>query len=97
MITRCKFKCDSVAKVVRAAYETHEQSLSHGPGHTEVVHHPEGFTYNVQFSAVYNNSPENKKFWEWTPSGTLQFQSINADVFAPGKEYFLDISLAEKK
>lgn len=41
---------------------------------------------------------ENSKFWKWTPSGKLEFSSINAEAmaqFEPGKEYYVDITAAE--
>lgn len=39
---------------------------------------------------------ENSKFWKYTPSGKLELMWINPDVnFVPGKEYYLDITLAE--
>lgn len=40
--------------------------------------------------------PENKKFFQWTPSGHLEMGLINtADAlerFIPGDEYFLDFT-----
>ena len=58
-----------------------------------------GDSQEVKFGAVMKNSDEsceNSKFWKWTPSGTLEFQTINKDVkFEAGKEYYIDISLAE--
>jgi len=57
-----------------------------------------GDTQEVKFSPVMKNSDENcenSKFWKWTPSGSLEFSTINKDVkFVPGKEYYLDITLA---
>lgn len=51
-------------------------------------------SYDVQLQAVTDGSEENKKFWQYTPSGYLTFNSINADKFQVGKEYYIDISLA---
>jgi len=53
------------------------------------------FQWRYKFHAVYSNSPENKKFWEATPTGTLEFACMNqGPLFEPGKEYYLDINLA---
>lgn len=55
-----------------------------------------GDVQSVTFHAVTNGSEENKSFWKWTPAGVLTVQSINPNVdFTPGKEYYLDITLAE--
>lgn len=48
--------------------------------------------YTGRLRAVTSGSDENKKFFAYTPSGELFVQSINEDVFAPSKEYFIDIS-----
>lgn len=53
---------------------------------------------NVVLLPVYSNDPnsENKKFWDYTPSGKLEFTYINDAVkFEPGKEYVIDISEAK--
>lgn len=48
---------------------------------------------SVHLTPVVTGSPENQQFWQFTPSGDLRFNSLNANiVFVPGKEYFLDIS-----
>ena len=84
MTTRCKFKCDSVRKIV-----------NHWRGEND----PE-FTFDVEFSPVLANvgrdnaTDENKQFWKWTPSGKIQFTSINADRFQPGVDYYVDITPA---
>jgi hypothetical protein len=52
------------------------------------------FTWTYHFIAVYGNSEENKKFWQYTPSGSVDLSSINQDLFEVGKEYYLDFSPA---
>lgn len=50
------------------------------------------------FSAVVDGSPENKEFFKYTPSGTLQVHTINlavAERFETGKAYYIDLSPAE--
>jgi hypothetical protein len=46
--------------------------------------------------AVTDGSPENKAFWEATPSGELSVSTVKQDVFEVGTEYYLDITAAAK-
>lgn len=55
----------------------------------------EGFLYTAKFSAVYDNSPENKAFFDATPNGQLSVGTYKEDHFTVGKEYYLDITPAE--
>ena len=52
------------------------------------------FHFDAEFSAVTGGSEENNEFWAATPSGTLKVSTVKADVFEPGKDYYLDISPA---
>ena len=52
------------------------------------------FVYSAEFFVVHGDSPENKAFFEATPSGTLSLAVYKEDLFTPGKEYYLDISEA---
>ena len=50
-------------------------------------------SYEVLFQPVYGDSPENKRFWEATPSGELRLSGIKkpvADLYEVGKSYYLD-------
>ena len=53
---------------------------------------------SVSFEAVMKSDDgtcENSKFFKWTPSGILEFNTVNKNVkFEAGKEYYLDITLA---
>lgn len=54
----------------------------------------EGKHFNIVFSPVIDNNPENKIFWEATPNGRLEIGWVSKEVakqFIPGEEYFLDI------
>jgi hypothetical protein len=53
--------------------------------------------FTAEFQPVYSNDPdsENKKFWEFTPSGKLELGCINDQGFKAGKEYYIDITPAE--
>lgn len=48
---------------------------------------------NLTFSGVYGTSEENKKFFEWTPYGTLQIGTVNNQVLqsvvAQGEYYVI--------
>lgn len=54
-----------------------------------------GYLYGVKMSPVTSGSEENKKFFSASPSGQFILGCIHPDLFDPGKEYFIDISLAE--
>jgi hypothetical protein len=51
--------------------------------------------YEAEFNAVTDGSEENKKFFEWTPSGSLKIGVYREDIFQPGQDYYLDISEAK--
>lgn len=51
--------------------------------------------FNYKFYPVVEGSEENKKFFAFTPAGSLQFSSVNERSFEVGKEYYLDISIAK--
>lgn len=80
---RCKFTCVGVTK-----------RLNHWR-RVEVVQPDPEFLYEADFTAVVDGSPENKAFFSATPSGTLKVATYTEDVFAVGKAYYLDITLAE--
>lgn len=51
----------------------------------------------VELSAVYNGSEENKKYFKYTPNGRITLGILNpeaAAIFEPGKEYYVDFSAA---
>ena len=54
------------------------------------------FVYDAKFSVVYGDTEENKKFFAATPSGQLSVGGILSDQFEVGKEYYIDISEANK-
>ena len=54
----------------------------------------EKFVYTAKFSAVYDGSEENKKFFEYTPNGALSIGLYKEDLFVPGRDYYLDMSEA---
>lgn len=51
----------------------------------------------VELYPVSGETPENKLFFDSTPSGKLEFASVNKaaiDQFTPGKSYYVDITEA---
>jgi hypothetical protein len=58
-------------------------------------------TYGAKLKAspVYGNNPENKAFFEATPSGSLEFSCVRGEAVShlqPGDEIYIDISIAPK-
>lgn len=54
--------------------------------------------FHVKLNPVVSGSKENSEFYKYTPGGSLELQTINPDAAAQlevGKEYYLDISLAQ--
>ena len=57
-----------------------------------------GDTYTYTFSPVCSSEEgtENKRFWDATPCGAFEISGMTNDPeFEVGKEYYLDLSLAE--
>lgn len=53
--------------------------------------------FEVKFSPVYGDSPENKRFWDATPNGELRLGGLKrevANLYTVGCEYFLDTTPA---
>lgn len=51
------------------------------------------FLFTAKFSAVSDGTPENKAFFEYTPSGSLEIGMYKEDAFEVGKDYYLDVTL----
>lgn len=52
----------------------------------------------LKFAPVTGGSDENKRFYAWTPGGSLSLGVLNPEAwkeFELGKEYYLDFTLAE--
>lgn len=52
----------------------------------------------VKLNAVYGDSEENKKFFEATPSGSIELNTVKDEAaaqFEPGEEYFVTFEKAE--
>lgn len=75
---------------VRAKFKIDKiERVKNGAGEEELT--------TVQMSPVYGDSPENKQFFKWTPSGSITLGTINpaaARQFVEGKEYYVDFTPA---
>lgn len=54
----------------------------------------ERFLYAAKFNVIMDGSPENKAFFDATPSGDLVIATYKEDRFTPGKDYYVDIEEA---
>lgn len=55
----------------------------------------EGKATRVNLIAVYSGSPENDKFFEATPAGSIEMtikNEVAAQLFEQGKEYYVDFT-----
>ena len=61
---------------------------------TQTKQHDGKVVNTFKFMAVYGGqgaNEENKKFWEATPSGSVELSCVREEVkFEIGKEYYLD-------
>jgi hypothetical protein len=101
MAVRAKFRLNSYTTEMHTQYP-HTKPVEVGPGtvrHDPDYSRPEQVEKRtLNFTPVGDSSPENKSFWEWTPSGSLQLGCVNQEAwkrFEIGKEYYLDFTPAE--
>jgi hypothetical protein len=79
-MVRAKFMCSSVKKYKSTRWVDNKPV--------------EDFLYEYEFYPVTGTSEENHKFFASTPSGSLKMAAVSDDLFVPGKEYYLDFTLA---
>jgi hypothetical protein len=95
MSVRCKFKVDSINRIQSSKWVTDADGKNGKSVPVEMR--------SVKMSPVYgNNDPahENTKFWSATPSGSLEFNTVNleaAESLELGVEYYIDITPAAAK
>lgn len=75
--------------MVRAKFRVnkYETSLGGDKGQEELR--------TVHLSAVYDGSEENKKFFKWTPNGTISIGMLNQaawEQFPLGREVYVDFT-----
>lgn len=88
MTIRCKFKVDQINRIQSHKWVTDADGKNGKSVPVEMR--------SVKMSPVYSTEPghENKAFWEATPSGQLEFNTVNLDAVASlelGGEYYIDI------
>ena len=57
----------------------------------------EGGLKTASLQPVMGGSEENKEFFKWTPTGSIDLGAMNpvaADQFTPGKEFYVDFTAA---
>ncbi len=84
---RAKFKCYEITRMARTVYGQDGQPEKR-----------EGRT--IKLSPVYSDDPnaENRKFWEATPSGSIELAVINEAGYAPFEldhDYYVDFTHAD--
>lgn len=55
----------------------------------------ENQTHEAIFMPVTGGCKENEDFYKWTPGGELKLSVLKNQNFESGKDYYIDISLAE--
>lgn len=64
---------------------------------SQITEHENGLK-TVQLQAVVGGSPENEKFFKWTPSASISLGTLNPEAaaqFAVGKQFYVDFNAAE--
>lgn len=63
---------------------------------SSVEHTADGAT--VKLTPVVDGSEENRRFYRWTPSGSITLGIVNREAarqFEPGRSYYVDFAPAE--
>lgn len=89
MTIRAKFRCTSVEQSSAAPVEVQRYAPGGGEPTTRLA-----WPRTYRFMAMYDPSvPEDQRYAQSTPSGSLQMQVDNpAVVFEPGRDYYLDFT-----
>ena len=59
----------------------------------------EGGLKTANLAPVTGGSPENDKFFKWTPGGQIQLGTMNAEAaaqFVPGRQFYIDFTPADQ-
>lgn len=62
-----------------------------------VTYHRDGYA-SIKLFPVVSGSEENKRFYKYTPSGSIELSTINLEAagqFLPGHDYYVDFTPAE--
>jgi hypothetical protein len=78
-VTRCKFTCVSKTETANQWRQGNIPAT----------------VYSYRFTPVVSGSPENEKFYQFTPQGEFNLGVVTDGSFVVGKAYYFDISEAE--
>jgi len=76
--------------IIKLVFKVMKTDLGWNPD----THKYDLINYDLTFYAVGDNSPENKIFWKYTPSGEFHFITVNAEaakMFKFGHEYYVTL------
>lgn len=99
MTIRCKFKVDSIKRETAHVVKRDAYGVAVKDERGNYIYE-KGESWSVSMSPVYGNGDpahENTKFWSATPSGSIQFNTVNkaaVDALELGAEYYIDIAPA---
>ena len=83
MTVRAKFTCESITREFQRGWGVHRDTVRH----------------TVKMRPVSgNDSDENKKFWDATPTGRIEIGCAKAEtagLFELGKDYYVDFTPAD--
>lgn len=90
-MVRAKFKVDRVESTLTRQKKDLEKGWDERNMETVELR-------TIVMSPVGSNTPENAKFWSYTPSGEVKLGTINPEAweqFKLGGEYYIDFTPAE--
>lgn len=88
MTARAKFRLNSFTTELQPTYPNKKPD-----GQTDYSKPVQVEKRTLNFTPVASGSPEDKAFWDATPSGSLQLGVVNQEawqLFELGKSYYLD-------
>jgi len=80
---RCKFRCNGVEETLQCVSNPDTNAWEWKT------------LYKARMTVVTGETPENKSFFQWTPCGEISVGLLKEKQFIVGKEYYVDITLAE--
>lgn len=91
------------AKKVRAKFKVSriERCMGTVPADDGTNNYKSGEFWTIHMSPVYHNNDsdhENSKFWQYTPSGSIQLGTVNksaVEQFDLDREFYVDFTLAD--
>lgn len=94
LTVRAKFKVDRTESSLTSIRKADAPDRQYNPEDYETQE-----LRTITMSPVGSNSPENKTFWKYTPSGELKLGTVNPEAwkqFELGQEFYIDFIPAEE-